>query len=114
MLHYLGLLTCLSFALLFLRTIKRSMVRQMKIILALFVIGSAAHVLQEYLVPRARASEHFDLATFATIVICTLATCSNIGHWVFATTYFHVGNKFEKLVYEYTSASGFDAENRQR
>ena len=86
----------------------------MKIILALFVIGSAAHVLQEYLVPMARASEHFDIATFATIVICTLATCANIGHWVFATTYFDVGNKFEKLVYEYTSASGFDAENRQR
>ena len=70
----------------------------LKIILCLFVVGTAAQLTKMYMVPQAKADSDFDLLTFGTILVCTLSTSTNVANWLFATTYFHTSHKFAEII----------------
>ena len=75
-----------------------SSVRMLKVILALFVVGTAAMLIKMYMVPIAKLDADFDLLTFCTIAVCTLSTSTNVANWLFATTYFQAGAKLKSLL----------------
>ena len=75
-----------------------SSVRMLKVILALFVIGTASMLIKMYMVPIAKLNADFDFLTFCTISVCTLSTSTNVANWLFATTYFQAGAKLKSLL----------------
>ena len=70
----------------------------LKVILCLFVVGTAAQLSKMYMVPIAKENSEFDSLTFLTIFVCTLSTSTNVANWLFATTYFSAGNKFALIL----------------
>ena len=66
----------------------------LKVILALFVVGTAAQLGKMYMVPIAKQNSDLDFMTSTTILVCTLSTSTNVANWLFATIYFKAGHKF--------------------
>ena len=99
-------ISLLSFAVylyVYLRFQLSSSVRMLKVILALFVVGTCSQLGKMYLVPLAKESQDFDLLTMTAIVICTLSTSTNVANWLFATSYFNSSNKFEQILQNHSS-----------
>ena len=94
----IAMVSFLIYLYLFLKFQMNSSVKMLKIILALFVIGTAAQLTKMYMVPIAKMDSDFDLLTFCTIAVCTLSTSSNVANWLFATTYFSAGHKLKSLL----------------
>ena len=92
----------------FLRFQVSSSVRMLKVILALFVTGTASMLIKMYMVPIAKLDADFDLLTLGTIAICTLSTSSNVANWLFATTYFQAGQKLKSLLSDRHTTSVYD------
>ena len=87
----IAMISFMVYLYMFLRFQVSSSVRMLKVILALFVTGTASMLIKMYMVPIAKLDADFDLLTFGTIAICTLSTSSNVANWLFATTYFQAG-----------------------
>lgn len=80
----------------------------LKIILMLFVLGTASMLIKMYMVPIAKQDADFDLLTLATIVFCTLSTSTNVANWLFATIYFQAGQKLKSLLSQRHTTSVYD------
>ena len=94
----IAMISFLVYLYIYLRFQLGSRVRMLKIILGLFVVGTAAQLVKMYLVPLAKQTADFDSLTFLTVFICTLSTSANVANWLFATTYFSTGHKFKEIV----------------
>ena len=104
----IAMVSFLIYLYLFLKFQMNSSVKMLKIILALFVIGTAAQLTKMYMVPIAKMDSDFDLLTFCTIAVCTLSTSSNVANWLFATTYFSAGHKLKSLLSQRHTTSVYD------
>lgn len=89
----------------FLRFQIGSSVRMLKVILAMFVLGTAAQLMKMYMVPLAKGTAHFDMLTGVSIFICTLSTSTNVANWLVATSYFSAGHKLKQILQNHSSST---------
>ena len=94
----IALISFLVYLGIYLRIKISSSVRMLKVILALFVLGTAAMLGKMYLVPIAKTDAEIDSLTIGTIFVCTISTSTNVANWLFATTYFSTAHKFKEIL----------------
>ena len=54
--------------------------------------------------PLAKETANFDSLTFLAIFVCTVSTSTNVANWLFATSYFAAGHKFNQILQNHSSS----------